>query len=284
MIEQLIKMKKQEQKNDVIRMIDEFILYEKLSGIKALGDIKDSVALQKKLPLLANLLKGDFYSLSLAIIVRDILEQLDYELPSAIYEYLVDIPERTMKQLHLAGESSVDVTFANIIEYRHKNDKDKVVGVFTNAQEDYIDSHRIVIIVQQPHKKYIIYQGSYEDTGDEEEDIENIVSDIEPYTIELDKGELEIKAYSIQGNNSHPFATYRTRDEKFHISMPSNRHIQLSKDFRSVWDPIKKKIAVDPIDVELTIEEINQLGMFRQNVRDSTKMLGRVINRWEGKR
>lgn len=281
MIDQLIQMKRAKKDNDIVAMLDEFTLYDKLSDIKALGDIDNSPALQKKLPHLTKLIKGDFYNLSLAIVARDILTHLNYEIPSAIYNHMADIPERTKKRLTLVGDSTVQAEYRELREYHQETNKNKVIGVYTNNVEDS-DMVRIIIIVNQRDEIYTIYQGSYEEIDGEVCEKESRMNQqISSYIEKVKHGTIIIPNYSIQGNNSYPFAQYKNQEGFYYISIPDRKHLALSKDAPAYWDVSKGEIIGEVENITLTTKEINKLGIDRQEIERFAQTIARIINRWE---
>ena len=58
-IETLIRIKKQAQTDDLVRLLDEVADYEKLSKAAAFRDLRTSEVAKKKLPLLAGAYAGE---------------------------------------------------------------------------------------------------------------------------------------------------------------------------------------------------------------------------------
>lgn len=273
LIDQLIQMKKSEKENDIIKMLDEFTLYERLSSVKALGTLEESKALQKRLPNMTKFIEGDFYQLSLAIIATNILTYLEYEPPQIIEDKLNNIKERTKRQLELAGGSSVRTHYKDLIEYNHNLEKDNVEAIYTIEQEDII---KIIIITKGINKHYNIYQGEYQETENTKTTIKEkpIVTD---HINELENGKLIINNYSLAGNNHYPFAKYKTNKKTYYISMPSQNVIRLSNTKSLIQTNKDNKTHY----INLTREEAGQMGLSRQNINEFSDVIASIIYRWE---
>lgn len=281
LIEQLIQMKRSEEENDIIKMIDEFTLYEKLSTVKALGDIKDSEALQKRLPYMTRFIHGDFYQVSLAIMANHILNHMEYESPELIQKTIANIPERTMKQLTLASASTVKPTFQELMEYDHETEEEFIVGVYTNE----IDNETKIIIITNPSgKEYIIYQGSYvQIDGENLRKRNQSTIDHKDYIQKLNNGILSIGNYSMAGNNHYPFAEYIKEGITYYLSMPTQSILQLSTRENLAWEEFIDEHHKREI-IYLTHEETNQIGLSRQDIDGFSQVISDIINRWEDER
>lgn len=280
MIEQLIQMKKAKKNNDIVNMLNEFTLYDKLSDIKALGDLETSTALQKRLPHLAKLVEGDFYNLSLATVARDVLTHLNYEIPSDIYSHMAEIPERTKKRMVLVGDTTVNAEYRELESFHSETNKENVIGVYTNNIEDS-DMVRIIIIVDHSDERYTIYQGSYEEVEGQVLEAESKTSHhIEGYSEKTNRGTIRIGNYSIQGNNAYPFAEYVTHEGAHYISIPDSRHISITKTI-PYWDFERDEVVGSEEMISLTTKEINELSMSRQEIEKFAKSIANIINRWE---
>lgn len=275
LIDQLISIKKATSGNDILAMMDEFILYERLSRSSALGDLETSPVLQKRLPLIHKAISDNIYELSLFIMAGNIINHLTGETPEHINEHMMKVPELTKKRLQLAQENTLSVRYYDLTDYHHALYEDQVVAVYTNV----IEPTTSVIIITYTNNAYNIFQGSFYDLDnevDKETKEEKVFVVLEDYIFSTQTHSISIETYSAQGNNGYPFGTYDNKE--------SIRYLMLPDDFTLWILPSQHLTKVKPDEITkipLTVEEVNRLTMSKHTTERFAMAISAILTRWE---
>lgn len=256
-IDMLIKIKKQANTDDLIILMDEVVLYEKLSKVEAFRDLKTSKTAAKKLPLLSAAHKGDIYCMTMLELVREIITYMTGTAPPiTIVQEKTELTAREEKMKKVMERSIVQVRYHNLEEYRHDTMKDFVVAVFSET----VDTKKSILIVVRKDNYYNIYQGHYS----EREDEVGAVTE-KPYVYIDDPYVLSIKTYSILGNNAYPFAVFNSPSGTYSVMFPRHDEIWLTSE------------DGQQTSIYLSEEEITEIGMKKVTVHSFAKCLMDII-------
>ena len=249
-LESLIQAKKQAQTEDLLRFLDEIVLYKKLSKAEAFRDLRTSEAARKRLPLLSGAHTGNLYSLAMLSMVQNIMQHLDEEIPDVLYTPLENITERDEKRIALLEKSIIRVNYYPLSSYQDADCRDKIVAVFENKQSKS-KTQNALLIVTRVGDRYDIYQGYYAKKEVEAPKLQHI-----PYTHKEGEIALRIEIYSMLGNNAYPFAELSWGTDTFSVMMP---------DYKTIW--LLKPHGLAPSHVlPLTAEQVNGLNMAKTEV------------------
>lgn len=250
-LDALIQVKKQADTEDLILLLDEIAAYEKLSKAAAFRDLKTSEVARKKLPLLTKAYAGDLYCLCMMEMARNILTHLNQnEVPKVVTEPFENLTERTQKRIEMMESSIITVHYRSLYEYRDKEEKDRVVAVFT---ENVPETDQIAaLIIVRSGREYTIYQGYYQKKKKEEK-----ITRLEPtpFIKKEDDLSLSILTYSVQGNNAYPFATLKTPSETYSVMFAS---------YDNMW--LTPESGRNRLETFLTREERNYMGMAKTDI------------------
>ena len=84
-LDDLIKIKKVKKTDDLLKMIDEVSVYEKLAIDENLKDLSTSAITRAKCPLLAAFIDGKYYETILAELVSNIYLQIEGRIPDILF-------------------------------------------------------------------------------------------------------------------------------------------------------------------------------------------------------
>lgn len=263
-LDSLIKVKKQAKTDDLLTLLDEVIAYEKLSKIKTFRDLKTSETAQKRLPLLSGIYKNDLYSLAMVSMVINIIQHLDGNVPEVLTEPMEIIDKRDKKRMEMMEKSIIKVKYYALNEYDDEESHDDVVAVFSGETTPSAKQTAILVVTRKDGG-YHIYQGYYEEAGDNVEQRK-----CTPYVYrdaQENQAELVIQTYSLQGNNAYPFALFRYQGQECGVMMP---------DYRRIWlmDEDEKKVRHK---ITMKQEQINQLNLVRPEIGKFAECLTEII-------
>lgn len=262
-LDTLIKIKKSETTDDLLRFLDELILYEKLAKAETFRDLKTSEIAQKKLPLLSGLYTGDIYSLAICEIVCNIISHLEETIPEIIQEPVMDLSPKELRRLEILRKSVITSVYYSLNEYNHDIMKDHVVAVFTGDKGKQKQQAAILIVVKDQNI-YQIFQGFYK----LDKKIESDSYRIEPYTYKEGDTFLSITTYSMQGNNAYAFGELTYETGHYSIMMPKCDTLWLLKQ-----DNNEKTV------IKLTMEEINALNLAKLEIETFSKCIMDIIRK-----
>lgn len=259
-IETLIRIKKQAQTDDLVRLLDEVADYEKLSKAKAFRDLRTSEVAKKKLPLLAGAYAGEEYSLALLTLAGHVVSHLEGAVPRVLTEPMENLTSRQIIRMELMQKQIIQVTYDSLNTYVHDEEKEHVVAVYTSRRDG---GQMAALIVVREGNRYRIYQGYYTE-GKEEKAVSELPKQ-EPYVGEQGDCRVAVNTYSVQGNNGYPFGTVRIKDRLYSIMQPS---------FDCLWLISE---SGETTEIRLSMEERNSLNMGKAQVETFADALASII-------
>ena len=213
-LDDLIKIKKNTQNNDLIKLLDEVAAYDKLSADKTLKDLKNSEITRKKCPLLAGFVDGKFYETILAELAANVYLQIEGQIP-VILETATERSLKQQKQIEILQTGIARVEYHELTDYNHETMSPFLAAVFTSHTDNAVTA---AIIVKQDNK-YKMYHGTY--TVIEEEKVSEVIA--KQITVNGDHGNFIMNSYSILGNNGYRFGYYTDNQTIYDIMIsPDN--------------------------------------------------------------
>ena len=195
----LIKVKTSTQEDDLLKMLDEMSVYEKLSVNEEFKDMKSSEVVRKRCPMLAAFVDGGPYETVLADLVANIYLQIEGYVPEVLHSTIERTPKQ-QKQFEILQKGIARISYWELANYNHETMSDCVAAVFTKKDGKLVTA---VVIVRSSFG-YEMYHGTY--TTDEQ--METAMSKLKPVVVKNDKGSFVMNTYSILGNNGYRFGTY----------------------------------------------------------------------------
>ena len=187
----LIRIKTSAQEDDLLKMLDEISIYEKLSVDETLC------------PLLAAFTDGELYAIILAELAANIYMQIEEHIPEVI-SAAAEISLKQQRQMEILQKSIAQVEYRDLLEYDHESMKNRLAAVFTKTFQDVVTA----VLIVKDTGGYKMYHGTYETT----EVGKCTVSQSTPIIVKGKKGIFTMKSYSVLGNNGYRFGSYKTAD------------------------------------------------------------------------
>lgn len=216
LIGELIQNKQTDAPLPIKEVLTELIQYEKLSRKDQFKHLADNPMLQKKLPYCWQAFEGSsrmHWLLSELSTIMQTISERELEIFSDLAKHY---SKRKQKQMNIIG---------NAIQYRfnyrtlrglpHRFDYNNALYLTDERNDNEI--HTAILSINE--KDINVYIGVLRATGDEEDD--DILESLDPFTYTKDENTITIPTYSIQGNNDYPFAY----TQYHHISMPDSSTI-----------------------------------------------------------
>lgn len=207
-LDDLIKIKANMQEDDLIKLLDEIPVYDKLSVDEQLKDLKKSTITRTKCPLLAGFADGKLYETILADLAANVYLQIEGNIP----EVLTTAAEKTLrqqKQMEILHDSIARVEYRELTEYDHNLMKDYLAAVFTKQDQNIVTA---VLIVKEL-RNYIMYHGTYI----VEEYDKFVINSYIPLTTKGERGIFTMYSYSVLGNNGYRFGSYLTSNKSYDV-------------------------------------------------------------------
>lgn len=195
----LIRIKTSAQEDDLIKMLDEIPVYEKLSVNEQFKDLKSSEIARRKCPMLAAFVDGKIYETILADLVANIYLQIEGNIPGILNTVLQKTPKQ-QKQFEILQTGIARVRYWDLAEYNHELMMTNMVAVFTKKEGSIVTA----AIIVRSSSGYEMYHGSYTVNGNNEPDVD----EIKPVIVRGEKGSFIMNTYSVLGNNGYRFGTY----------------------------------------------------------------------------
>lgn len=198
-LDDLIRIKTNKQDDDLLKILDEVPVYEKLSVDEKLKDLAHSEITRKKCPLLAGFADGKLYETVLADLAANVYLQIEGNIP-LVLQTSGELTMKKQKQFEILQSGIARVSYRDLMEYDHESMRMFVTAVFIKK----CNGANIAAIVIKNSDGYIMFHGTYID----DEKGKNINNVFEPIVIKGKKGVFTMDTYSVLGNNAYPFAHY----------------------------------------------------------------------------
>lgn len=258
-LDDLIKIKTNEQGDGLITMLDEIPVYQKLSVNKQFVDLKTSEITRKKCPMLAAFADGKLYETVLAELCANIYLQIEGRIPQCLRSSIERTP-RQQKQFEILQKGVAEVHYDDISNYYHEEMKDHVVAVFIDRHE----AAATAVVIVKGLRGYTMYHGTYT-TGQVKQ---AIISAEAPLVYKGEKGTLTMSGYSMLGNNGYPFAHYTGNHADYDVMLDPQGILYLVK-------------GADIIPYEIPHMDRNILNIAKNDptefIKDVTKIVERVV-------
>lgn len=241
----LIRIKTSRQEDDLVKMLEEIPVYEKLSVNEQFRDLKTSEITRAKCPLLAGFVDEHPYELILGDLIANIYLQIEDYIPHLLMKTVERTPKQ-QKQFEILQKGIANVEYKELIEYDHETMAEHVTAVFTNRRKGAV----IAVIIVRVQNGYEMYHGSY--VLDENSRI--TVKTLSPVMTKGKKGVLVMEIYSMLGNNAHPFARYTNEKESYDVMIGLDGKLYLIKD------------DGESIEHKISHEEHNRLNMAKKKI------------------
>lgn len=207
-LDDLIKIKTCAQEDDLIKMLDEIPVYEKLSVNEEFRDLKSSAITRSKCPMLAAFVDGNAYETILGELIANIYLHIENNVPD-MFRTAIERTPKEQKQFEILEQSLICITYHMLSEYDHEAMKNRVAAVFTNRR----DVMTMIVIILRSQDGYDMYHGCYDTDG--KEYVYTLM--LEPVVVRGDKGVFSMTSYSMLGNNGYPFGHYMIDDVDYKV-------------------------------------------------------------------
>lgn len=219
-LDDLIKIKTARQEDDLLKLLDEIPVYEKLSVNPQFADLKNSEVTRSKCPLLAGFKDGNLYETLLADLAANVYLQIENAIPDVL-RIMTDLSPRQEKQKEALQKGITRIEYREIMEYDHEQMKSMVIGVFTKKES----KETIIAIITKTSDGYVMYHGTYtEDASGKRVSIKS-----ESTVVETKKGVFIMDSYSVLGNNSYPFGRYSRPAGSYTVMLGERHELYLIK-------------------------------------------------------
>lgn len=252
----LIRIKTSAQEDDLIKMLDEVPVYEKLSVNEQFKDLKSSEITRTKCPMLAAFVDNQPYETILADLVANIYLQIEGHIPD-IFNAVIERTPKQQKQFEILQQGLVRVEYEELIEYDHETMEEHVAAVFTKRNK----SSAIVVIIVRNHDGYKMYHGSYMSDGNDQITIKML----SPIMARGNKGVFVMEIYSMLGNNAYPFGRYSDENHSYDIMISLDGELFLVDE--------EEKVS----NYTIPHEEHNKLNMAKKDPEDYAKTVLSII-------
>lgn len=201
LIKQLIAVKKTNNKSEIFeKIIDEFLIYEKLSKSPKFQNIYESEVTQKRIPTIWSALNGDNTKWWIFTNVLSIVT----ELRASEYDVFRDLDQnlttKQKKQQEILGKvNNLD------FQYRDLSSLPSLELLENeNISKFYLTEKQRIVIITIDENKVIAYHGLIPETTEvvKEQDFE-----VKPFVYEEKGHTISIESISTQGNNDYTIGT-----------------------------------------------------------------------------
>lgn len=220
-LDDLIRIKTNKQDDDLLKMLDELPVYEKLSVDEKLGDLKHSEITRKKCPLLAGFVDGKVYETVLADLAANVYLQIEGNIP-LILQSAAELTAKKQKQLEILRTGIARVEYRDLLQYDHLTMKPFLTAVFLKKHNGV----NIVAIIVRRQGGYVMYHGTYV-TDEKGKDTQDAFT---PIMVKGKNGVLTMASYSMLGNNGYPFAQYVTGNIRYNVMIGPDSEMYLMND------------------------------------------------------
>lgn len=209
-LDDLIKIKTSKQDDDLIKVIEEISIYEKLSVDKKLRDLKTSEVTRKKCPLLAGFMDGNLYEMVLMDLMANVYLQIEGSVPEVL-NGITEQSEKKQKQISILQAGITRVTYRDLTEYDHESMAKLVSAVFVNR----VGTAATAVIITKSASGFVMYHGAYTTSADEQP----IGMAYEPIAVTGTRGSFTLFSYSVLGNNGYRFGKYQSADASYDVML-----------------------------------------------------------------
>ena len=209
-LDDLIKIKTSKQDDDLIKVIEEISIYEKLSVDKKLRDLKTSEVTRKKCPLLAGFVDGNLYEMMLMDLMANVYLQIEGSVPEVL-NGITEQSEKKQKQISILQAGITRVTYRDLTEYDHESMAKLVSAVFVNR----VGTAATAVIITKSASGFVMYHGAYTTSADEQP----IGMAYEPIAVTGIRGSFTLFSYSVLGNNGYRFGKYQSADASYDVML-----------------------------------------------------------------
>lgn len=198
-LDDLIRIKANKQDDDLLKLLDEVPVYEKLAVDEKLKDLKNSEITRRKCPLLAAFVDGHMYETVLADLAANVYLQIEGEIP-LVLQTASELSMKKQKQLEILQKGIAAVSYRDLMDYDHSTMKAFLTAVFVKKH----NNANIAALIVKQTDGYTMFHGTY--IADEKGKSADCI--YTPLAIKGKKGILAMDSYSVLGNNGYPFAHY----------------------------------------------------------------------------
>ena len=256
-LDDLIKIKTNKQDDDLLKMLDEIPVYEKLSVDEKFKDLKHSEITRKKCPLLAGFTDGKVYETVLADLAANVYLQIEGNIP-LVLQSAAEFTVKKQKQLEILRTGIARVEYRDLLEYDHLTMKAFLTAVFLKKHNGV----NIVAIIVRRQGGYVMYHGTYITDEKGKDRAERF----EPIMIKGKKGILTMESYSMLGNNGYPFARYLTGEVHYDVMVGPDSELYLMN-------------GVNISTYEISGEDKNTLNMAKKDPISFAKEITAIIEK-----
>lgn len=266
-LDSLIKVKKTKQSDDLLKILDEVQIYEKLSLDEKLKDLKTSTVTRAKCPLLAGFADGNFYETLLVDLAANIYLQIEERIPAVLTSPKEETGSleksvREKRQKEILKEGIAEVNYTDLLEYDPERMEHNLAAVFTKQNGSYTTA----VIVTRTPTGYTMYHGIY--NMDQAKTASSIV--LEPIIVKTGGTALVLNSYSMLGNNGYPFAKYEDGFTTYDVMIGPDQTLYL--------------INGQDIDSEpISTDDANQLSAAKMDPENFAKTLLSIITKMTAK-
>lgn len=207
-LDDLIRIKSNKQEDDLLKLLDEIPVYEKLSVNESFRDLKTSVAARAKCPKLAAFIDGKMYETILADIASNVYLQIEGEIPN-ILQTVTDKNQKQQKQMEILQNGIIRVEYRDLMEYDHASMEKFLAAVFVKP----LENATIAVLIVKNTDSYIMYHGIY--TTNEEDKV--VGKTLKPLSVKGQYGIFAMNSYSVLGNNGYRFGSYTNNHTRYDV-------------------------------------------------------------------
>lgn len=254
-LDDLIKIKGSAQEDDLLKLLDEIPVYEKLSVNEGFRDLTRSEIARSKCPLLAAFADGRLYETVLADLAANVYLQIEGDIP-AVLRAAAEKTLRQQKQIGILQQSIVHVEYHDLMEYDHEKMEGSLAAVFTNKCQNGTTA----VLIVRDAAGYKMYHGSY--APKESGSVANGIRT--PLAIHGKNGAFTMNSYSVLGNNGYRFGTYVDEGASYDVMIGPDGMLYLLKG--STW-----------VRYGISAEERNFLNMSKKDPWEFARTVTSII-------
>lgn len=259
-LDNLIRIKNCKQEDDLLKILDEIPVYEKLSVDENLKDLTKSEITRMKCPLLAGFVDGNLYETLLADLAANVYLEIEGAIPPVLMPVL-DQSKKRKKQMEVLQSGIVHVSYRELLTYDHEEMKDQVSAVFTKPNEN---GTTMAIIIKKADE-YVMFHGTYavNETNNE------IYYNPEPQILKTEQGVFSMDSYSVLGNNGYPFGRYTNKGTSYSVMIGPDSVLYLLN-------------GSETKEYQISGEEKNHLNIVKKDPKKFAEAVTEIVERVVG--